>query len=190
MASSPESIGVKGSLPFLLSSSVEAVAKEFSEKHFCASDLFHLSSNIQERKSSPKSKFWGWISRGRPRGYPGGRPGAKNFGQALKILENKHFGADIHDPKARTSMTPRAFFFFLIRSKKLRAEFSFPKYPQATQDRGQESKNSPQCQKTTLRLKKFSEAPHMKVSSDSHRASGSQPFLLLPISWLKEIPSF
>ena len=29
----------------------------------------------------------------------------QNFGQALKILEkkNKHFGADVHDPKARTS---------------------------------------------------------------------------------------
>ena len=34
--------------------------------------------------------------------------GGKNFGQALEILEkNKHFGADIHDPKARTSMTRR-----------------------------------------------------------------------------------
>ena len=30
--------------------------------------------------------------------------GGKNFGQAL---ENKHFGADIHGPKARTSMTPK-----------------------------------------------------------------------------------
>ena len=32
---------------------------------------------FQVRKSSPKSKFWGRISSGRPRGYPGGRPGQK-----------------------------------------------------------------------------------------------------------------
>ena len=31
----------------------------------------------------------------------------KSLGQALEILEtNKLFGANIHDPKARTSMTP------------------------------------------------------------------------------------
>ena len=59
----------------------------------------------QERKSSPKSKFWGRISRGRPHGYPGGRPGAKTSVRPLKSLKNKHFGVDIHDPKARTSMT-------------------------------------------------------------------------------------
>ena len=40
----------------------------------------------QERKISPKRKFWGR--------YPCGHP-AKNFGQALQILENKHFGTDI-----------------------------------------------------------------------------------------------
>ena len=41
----------------------------------------------QERKFSPKRKFLA--------GYPCGHP-AKNFGQALHILEkNKHFGTDI-----------------------------------------------------------------------------------------------
>ena len=40
----------------------------------------------QERKFSPKRKFLA--------GYPCGHP-AKNFGQTLQILENKHFGTDI-----------------------------------------------------------------------------------------------
>ena len=62
-------------------------------------------SSHQERKSSPKSKFWGRISRRRPRGYPGGCPGAKTWVRPSKYLKNKHFGADIHDPEARTSMT-------------------------------------------------------------------------------------
>ena len=47
---------------------------------------------VQERKFSPKRKFLA--------GYPCGHP-AKNFGQALQILEkkNKHFGTDI--PRGR-----------------------------------------------------------------------------------------
>ena len=65
-----------------------------------------------------RSKFSGWISRGRPRGYPGGRPGAKTSVRPSKSWKNKHFGADIHDPKARTSMTPRGFL-------KLRSEKNF-----------------------------------------------------------------
>ena len=69
----------------------------------CLSKIF--GGNNQERKSSPKSKFWGRICRGRPRGYPGGRPGAKTSVRLSKFWRNKHFGADIHDPKARTSMT-------------------------------------------------------------------------------------
>ena len=64
---------------------------------------------VQERKSNPKSKFWGRISCGRPRGYPGGRPGAKTSVRHSKSWNNKHFGADVHDPKARTSMTPGGF---------------------------------------------------------------------------------
>ena len=45
---------------------------------------------IQKRKISPKRKF----SAGRPCGHP-----AKNFGQALQVLENKHFGTDM--PRGR-----------------------------------------------------------------------------------------
>ena len=41
-----------------------------------------------------------------PRGYPGGRPGAKASARPSKSWKNTHFGADTRDPKARTSMTP------------------------------------------------------------------------------------
>ena len=53
----------------------------------------------------------GWKARlsRRPRGYPGGRSRAKTSVRPSKSLKNKHFGADIHDPKARTSMTPGNF---------------------------------------------------------------------------------
>ena len=87
--------------------------------------LQNWSLEIQERKSSPKSKFWGRISGGRPRGYPGGRPGAKTSVKPSKSWKNKHCGADVHDPKARTPMTQAGSK--KLRSEKLRAEFSFPR---------------------------------------------------------------
>ena len=63
------------------------------------------------KKNSPKSKFWCQISRRRPRGYPGGRPGAKASVRSSKSWEKQaFFGADIHDPKAQTSMTPGGFW--------------------------------------------------------------------------------
>ena len=68
-----------------------------------------IGATNQERKSSPKGKFWGRMSGGRPRGYPGGRPGAKTSVKPSKSWKNKHFGADVHEPKARTSMTPGGF---------------------------------------------------------------------------------
>ena len=66
------------------------------------------SVNNQEKKISPKRKFWA--------GYPCGHP-AKNFGQALQILEKSAFR---HGHPARTSTKK-------LRSEKLRADFSFPK---------------------------------------------------------------
>ena len=48
----------------------------------------------------------------------------------LEILEkNKHFGADMHDPKARTSMTPggKKKNETSVGPKDLQAEFSFPR---------------------------------------------------------------
>ena len=62
---------------------------------------------LQERKFSPKRKFWA--------GYPCGHP-AKNFGQALQILEKQAFW---NGHPARTSMKK-------LRSEKLRADFPFP----------------------------------------------------------------
>ena len=53
---------------------------------------------------------------------------ALNFGQGAQNprKKNEHLGADILDPKARTSTTLRDFQTF--RSEKLRAEFSFPNF--------------------------------------------------------------
>ena len=82
---------------------------------------------FQERKISPKRKFLGRTSRGHP-GVIGADIPAQNFGQGGQNpgKKNKHFGAGIHDPKARTSTTLRGFQ--KLRSEKLWAEFSFPRY--------------------------------------------------------------
>ena len=61
----------------------------------------------QERKFSPKRKFWA--------GHPCGHP-ARNFGQALQILEKQAFR---NGHSTRTSVKK-------LRSEKLRADFSFP----------------------------------------------------------------
>ena len=73
---------------------------EYNAK-FSAKACLEKRLKFQERKSRPKSKFWGRISGGCPHGYPGGRPGA------LEILEKQACrcgrpwpeGADVHDPK-------------------------------------------------------------------------------------------
>ena len=79
---------------------------------------------FQERKTSPKRKFSGRISRGHPGVIRADIP-TQNFGQGSQNPEeNKHFSADIHDPKVRTSTTLRDFQ--KLRSEKLWAEFSFP----------------------------------------------------------------
>ena len=57
-------------------------------------------------------------------GHSRGRTGSKLWSGPSKPSENKHVGAGIHDPKARTSTTPRAFQIKL-QSEKLRAESSF-----------------------------------------------------------------
>ena len=50
-------------------------------------------------------KVFGRISRGRPGGYPGGRPDPKTFNPSLGAQENEVLCADVLDPEARTSMT-------------------------------------------------------------------------------------
>ena len=80
----------------------------------------HLSGT----KNQPKEEAFGTdiprTSGGHSRGYPG--PNLQS-GQS-KSWKNKHFGTDIHDPKARTSTALRGFQ--KLRSGKLWAEFSFP----------------------------------------------------------------
>ena len=67
---------------------------------------FKRDLNSQERKISPKRKFLGRTSLRHLGGIRAGFP-AQNFGQGGQNPgKNKHFGADIHDPKARTSTTP------------------------------------------------------------------------------------
>ena len=85
--------------------------------------LFSLSE-ISRTKKQPKEEVFGTdiprTSGGHSRGYPG--PNLRSG--PSKSWKNKHFGADIHDSKARTSTTPRDFQ--KLRSEKLWAEFSFP----------------------------------------------------------------
>ena len=79
-----------------------------SEKAFVSRERVSGFPENQERKSSPKSKFWGWISHGRPRGYPGGRPGAK-----ASVRSSKSWKTSIlvrtSMTRRRTSMTPEGF---------------------------------------------------------------------------------
>ena len=71
--------------------------------------FFYLNLNLcnQERKSSRKRKLSGRIS------------------GPSKPLKNKHFGADIHDPKARTSTTLRDFQNFSQKNFGLNFHFRF-----------------------------------------------------------------
>ena len=79
---------------------------------------------LSRTKNQPKEEVFGTdiprTSGGHSRGYPG----PKLRSGRSKSWKNKHFGADIHDPKARTSTTLRGFQ--KLRSEKLWAESSFP----------------------------------------------------------------
>ena len=80
---------------------------------------------FQNEKSAQRGSFGTDIlrtSRAHSRGYPG--PKLRSGRSISWTKKNKHFGADIHDPKARTSTTLRGFQ--KLRSEKLWAEFSLP----------------------------------------------------------------
>ena len=87
---------------------------------------WHLScrTDLSRTKNQPKEEVFGTdiprTSGGHSRGYPD----PKLRSGRSKSWKNKHFGADIHDPKARTSTTLRDFQ--KLRSGKLWAAFSFP----------------------------------------------------------------
>ena len=90
-----------------------AALMEFREIRKAQNPSNHENKNdfrnkFQEREFSPMRKFWA--------GHPCEHP-AKNFGQALQILEKQAFR---NGHPTRTSMTR-------LRSEKLRADFSFPK---------------------------------------------------------------
>ena len=91
---------------------------------------------FQEKKGSPKRKFSGQLLPGHLGVIRADIP-AQHFGSGRsKSFKNKHLGADIHDPKVRTSTTLRDFQ--KLRSAKLWAEFSFPSLPHKR--RGQKKK--------------------------------------------------
>ena len=75
-------------------------------------------------KNQPKEEVFGTDTLRTSRGHSRGYPDPKLRSGQSKSWINKHFGADIHDPKARTSMTLRDFQ--KLRSEKLWAEISFP----------------------------------------------------------------
>ena len=80
--------------------------------------------HLSRTKNQPKEEVFGpdipRTSGGHSRGYPG----PKLRSGRSKSWKNKHLGADIHDPKARTCTTLRDSQ--KLRSEKLGAEFSFP----------------------------------------------------------------
>ena len=88
-----------------------------------------LVAHYTRTKIQPKEEVFGTdiprTSGGHSRGYPG----PKLRSGPSKFWKNKHFTADIHDPKARTSTTLRDFQ--KLWSEKLWAEFSFSNYTSA-----------------------------------------------------------
>ena len=91
---------------FKINPAVRVIARQVRDKN-CLAAIFALQH--QSVSSGPLGKFWGRISGRCPRGYLGGRPRAKASVKPSKSWKNKHFGSDVHGPKARTSMTPGGF---------------------------------------------------------------------------------
>ena len=83
-------------------------------------------SHFSSTKNQPKEDGFGtnipWTSGGHSRRYPG----PKFRSGRSKSWKNKHLGADIHDPKVRTSITLRDFQ--KLWSEKLRADFLFSNF--------------------------------------------------------------
>ena len=96
----------------------------FKNVEYAAAVLELLKSNFAQSrtKNQPKEEVFGTdISRTSGGHSRISRP--KTSVRAVKSWNNKHFGTDIHEPKARTS-TLRDIQ--KLRSEKLWAEFSFP----------------------------------------------------------------
>ena len=82
-----------------------------------------VQKKVSRKKSQHKEEVFGTdiprTSGGHSRGYPGPK---FRSGDLKSWKKNQHLGADIHDPKARTSTTPRDFR--KLRSEKLWVECS------------------------------------------------------------------
>ena len=106
--------GLFCALPFYNAPSLHIVEKKISKESRTQSGTYPTKKGNppspgrgipqhRERKINPTRKFSGQISRENPPGYP--RRQLRSG--PLKLWKNKHFGPDIHDPKARTSTTLR-----------------------------------------------------------------------------------
>ena len=71
--------------------------------------LKQICWKLKNEKAAQRVSFGAGYPADVQRGYPGGSPGTKTSVKPSKSWKNKHFGADVHDPKARTSMTPEGF---------------------------------------------------------------------------------
>ena len=90
------------------------------------SSTVHQTALLKNEKSAQRESFWD--------GHPADIRGSfarmfrsktsPNRSGRSKSMKNKHFGTDIHGPKARTSMT--LWDFQKLRAEKLWAESSFP----------------------------------------------------------------
>ena len=74
-------------------------------------------------ENQPKEEVFGTDIQLTSGGHSRGYPGPKLRSGRSKPWKNKHLGADVHHPKARTSTTLRDFQ--KLRSEELWAEFSF-----------------------------------------------------------------
>ena len=120
-------------------------------------------------KNQPKEEVFGTdiprTSGGHSRGYPG----PKLRSGRSKSWKNKHFGADIHDPKARTSTTLRDFQ--KLRSEKLWAEFSFPIYEENLFSERVTQKTRGKSQKGTsqgINLPELDDAQNRRKRTSTH----------------------
>ena len=75
-------------------------------------------------KNQPKDEVFGTDIPRTSGGHSCGYPDPKLRSGRSESWKNKHFGADIHDPKARTSMI--LWDVQNLRSERLWAEFSLP----------------------------------------------------------------
>ena len=73
-------------------------------KHTRTCTSLHAHTHPTVSKKATSRKFSADV-----RGLSCGHPGSKTSGRPLKPWKNKHLDAGVHDPNARTSMTPGGY---------------------------------------------------------------------------------